>query len=109
VNSKRLPSPPNNPGIRDLVRGKREGLRPLAYEHIERGFQGWHENGYLPHHDKPGLVQFVTFGIADAFPEELRSEWQSLLQIENDPQRRIELEAYLDKGRGACHLRRPES
>jgi REP element-mobilizing transposase RayT len=30
------------------------------------------------------------------------------LKIEDDRKRRNELEAYLDKGRGACHLRRPE-
>jgi hypothetical protein len=108
VNSKRLPSPPNNPGVRDLVQGKREGSRSLTQKDIEHGFLGWHEQGYLPHRDEPGLIQFVTFRLADAFPEELRSEWESLLKIENDRQRRIELEAYLDKGRGACHLQRPE-
>lgn len=107
VKSKRLPSPPHNPGVQDLVRGKRQWSR-LEQEDIERGFLGWHENGYLPHRDEPGLVQFVTFRLADAFPEALRSEWELLLKIENDRQRRIELEAYLDKGRGNCHLHRPE-
>src|SRR2546423_10990370 len=57
--------------------------------------------------DEPGLVQFVTFRLADAFPQELRSEWEALLNIEEDRKRRIELEKYLDKGRGECHLRRP--
>jgi len=108
VNSKRLPSPPHNPGVRDLVQGKRKGSRFLTQADVERGFRGWHESGYLPHRDEPGLVQFVTFRLADAFPEELRSEWESLLKIENDRRRRIELEAYLDKGRGTCHLQRPE-
>jgi REP element-mobilizing transposase RayT len=107
MNPKRLPSPPHNPGVRDLVREKREGSRALAQEDVERGFQGWHERGYLPHRDEPGLVQFVTFRLADAFPEELRSEWASLLKIESDRQRRIELEAYLDNGRGACRLQEP--
>ena len=108
VNSKRLPSPPHNPGVRNLVCEKREWSRTLTQDEVERGFQGWHENGYLPHRDAPGLVQFVTFRLADAFPEELRSEWETLLKIEDDRKRRIELEAYLDKGRGACHLRQPE-
>ena len=108
MNPKRLPSPPCNPGVRELVRGKREWSIPLAQEDVERGFLGWHENGYLPHRDEPGLIQFVTFRLADAFPEELRSEWESLLKIENDRKRRIEMEAYLDKGRGACHLKRPD-
>lgn len=69
---------------------------------------GWHENGYLPHRDEPGLVQFVTFRLADAFPEELRSEWEEFLKVEDDRERRIQLEAYLDRGRGECHLRHPE-
>jgi hypothetical protein len=31
-----------------------------------------------------------------------------MLEIEDDRERRKQLEAYLDKGRGACHLRREE-
>src|SRR5438552_13362232 len=105
---KRLPSPPYNPGVRDLVRGKREWSPALPQDAVEKGFLGWHENGYLPHRDEAGLVQFVSFRLADAFPQELRGEWEVLLKIEDDRKRRIELEAYLDKGRGECHLRRPE-
>jgi REP element-mobilizing transposase RayT len=106
MKQRRLPSPPYNLGVRDLVEGKRAWSQPLAQDEIERGFLGWHENGYLPHRDEPGLVQFVTFRLADAFPAELRSEWEGLLKIEDHRKRRIELEAYLDKGRGECHLRR---
>ncbi|HTB83308.1 MAG TPA: transposase [Candidatus Sulfotelmatobacter sp.] len=108
MNQKRLPSLPHNPGVRDLVRGKCKGSRSLSQEDTERGFQGWHEGGYLPHRDEPGLIQFVTFRLVDAFPETLRSEWEALLKVENDRQRHIELEAYLDKGRGECFLRQPE-
>lgn len=89
-----------------LIKGKRAWSRPLAEEEIQRGFLGWHEDGYLPHRDEPGLIQFVTFRLADAFPKELRSEWEALLRIEDDRKRRIKLEAYLDQGRGECHLRR---
>jgi REP element-mobilizing transposase RayT len=108
VEAKRLPSPPHNPRMRALVRGKRERFRPVCHEDVRRGFLGWHENGYLPHRDEPGLVQFVTFRLADAFPQELRSHWEALLAIEDGRQRRVELEAYLDKGYGECHLRQPE-
>ncbi|HWY74755.1 MAG TPA: transposase [Verrucomicrobiae bacterium] len=108
MNPKRLPRPPYNLGVRQLVDGKRAWSRPLTQEDIERGFRGWHERGYLPHRDEPGLIQFVTFRLADAFPMALRAEWEGLLQIEDDRKRRIELEAYLDKGRGECHLRRRE-
>lgn len=72
------------------------------------GFTGWHERGYLPHRDEPGLVQFVTFRLNDTFPEALRSEWEHLWKIEDDRKRRTELEAYLDKGHGECYLRKPE-
>ena len=108
MSPKRLPSPPYNPGVRDLVEGKRAGSHPLTKNEIERGFLGWHENGYLPHRDEHGLGQFVTFRLADAFPVELRSEWEALLKIEDYRKRRIELEAYLDLGRGEAYLRRAD-
>ena len=72
------------------------------------GFRGWNERGYLPHRDEPGLTQFVTFHLADSFPSALRSEWEGMLQVEDDRERRIQLEKYLDRGRGECHLRRPD-
>jgi REP element-mobilizing transposase RayT len=105
---KRLPVPPHNPGVRDLVAARRAWSHPLSKDESQRGFLGWHENGYLPHRDEPGLIQFVTFRLADAFPSELRSEWEELLKIEDDRKRRIELETYLDHGRGECHLRRAD-
>ncbi len=104
----RHPGPPRNPGVRDLVEGKRRWTSPPKIEDAKRGFRGWHECGYLPHRDEPGLTQFVTFHLADSFPESLRSEWEHLARIEDDRERRTQLEAYLDKGRGECHLRRPE-
>jgi len=108
VNPKRLPSPPYNPGVRDLVLRKRASSHSLTDEDGRHGFKGWHENGYLPHRDEPGLIQFVTFRLADAFPKELRSEWAALVKIEDEQKRRKELESYLDKGRGECYLRQPE-
>ena len=108
MNKKRLPSPPYNPGVGELVRNKRQWSEPLSLETRKRGFLGWHEAGRLPHRDEPGLVQFVTFRLADTFPAELRGEWETLLKIENDRKRRTELEAYLDRGHGSCHLRQPE-
>jgi REP element-mobilizing transposase RayT len=104
----RPPGPPHNPGVRDLVEGKRRWSSPPKPEFAKQGFRGWHERGYLPHRDEPGLTQFVTFRLADSFPESLRSEWGHLWKIEDDRERRAELEAYLDRGRGECHLRQPE-
>jgi len=104
----RRPGPPHNPDVRDLVEGKRQWSSPPKIADAKRGFRGWHERGYLPHRDEPGLTQFVTFHLADSFPESLRSEWEHFATIEDDREQRKLLEAYLDKGRGECHLRRPE-
>lgn len=104
----RHPGPPHNPGVRALVAGKRRWSSPPNPEAAKQGFRGWNERGYLPHRDEPGLTQFVTFRLADSFPESLRGEWKHLWEIENDQHRRAELEAYLDRGRGECHLRQPE-
>ncbi len=53
-------------------------------------------------------MQFVTFHLADSFPESLRSEWEHIAKIEDDREQRKLIEAYLDNGRGECHLCRPE-
>ena len=103
-----LPIPPYNPGLRDLVEGKRQWTEFLGEQHAKEGFRGWNERGYLPHRDEPGLTQLVTFRLVDSFPRELRSEWEGLLLIEDNSKRRTALECYLDKGRGQCFLRRPE-
>jgi REP element-mobilizing transposase RayT len=100
--------PPHNPGVRDLVSGKRRWSSPPDRTLARLGFRGWHERGYLPHRDEPSLTQFVTFRLADAFPAALRSEWAALLEIEDNRERRKQLEAYLDKGRGECYLRRDD-
>ena len=104
----RRPGPPHNPGLRDLVEDKCRWSSLSKIENLKQGFRGWNERGYLPHRDEPGLTQFVTFRLADSFPESLRSEWEHLWKIEDNLQRRAELEAYLDRGHGECHLRKPE-
>jgi REP element-mobilizing transposase RayT len=94
--------------VRDLVEGKRRWDSRASEGNKQRGFRGWHERGYLPHRDSPGLTQFITYHLADAFPAELLGEWAVLLRVEEGTQRRRELEQYLDKGRGQCWLRRTE-
>src|SRR2546427_3820038 len=100
------PGPPHNPAVRELIANKRRYSSAPNREDARRGFRGWHERGYLPHRDEPGFTQFVTFRLVDTFPESLRSEWEHLWRIDDDRKRRIELEAYLARGRGKCHLRR---
>ncbi|HTB85566.1 MAG TPA: transposase [Candidatus Sulfotelmatobacter sp.] len=91
-----------------MIESKQRWALARDSEEAKAGFRGWNERGYLPHRDAPGLTQFVTFRLAGSFPESLRSEWEHLLKIGDDRQRRAELESYLDKSRGECHLRRPE-
>lgn len=67
--------------LRRLVAGKQSWSEPLSAEEKAQGFLGWHERGYLPHCDRPGLTQFVTFRLADAMPASRRDEWQHLLKL----------------------------
>jgi REP element-mobilizing transposase RayT len=113
--------------LRRLIAGKQEWSDPLSETARTKGFKGWHERGYLPHCDKPGLVQFVTFRLWDSMPASRRGEWEHLLTINsrsNAPrsgasgdasrtgaqsialrEQRIKLEEYLDRGLGQCFLR----
>jgi REP-associated tyrosine transposase len=106
--------------LRRLVAAKRKWSETLSDNARVRGFKGWHERGYLPHRDEPGLVQFVTFRLWDSMPASRRGEWEHLLAINlrsNAPragaqsialrEQRIQLEGYLDRGLGECFLRNP--
>ena len=97
---------PHNPGLRELVESKKVSAEPLDEAARKQGFRGWHQRGYLPHCDVPGVTQFVTFRLADALPASRRSEWEALLKIRSERERRLELEAYLDRGAGNCWLAR---
>jgi REP element-mobilizing transposase RayT len=98
---------PYNPGLQQLVDGKQAWAHLLEEDTTAQGFLGWHQRGYLPHRNAPGLTQFVTFRLHDSFPAERLAEWEALLRIEDSRARRIKLEEYLDLGHGACWLRQP--
>ena len=91
--------------LAELVNAKNASFPPLTAEEKALGFLGWHERGYLPHCDYPGLVQFVTFRLSDSMPCSRRHEWEHLLFIEDSRERRSRLEEYLDRGMGECLLR----
>jgi REP element-mobilizing transposase RayT len=99
--------PPGNIGLRRLVEAKRAGSTPLDPEIIRSGFCGWHERGYLPHHDVAQVTQFVTFMLHDSFPVERQTEWKSVLEEADESSRRRKIEAWLDRGVGECWLRNP--
>ena len=88
----------------------------------------WHSRGYLPHFDHPGLVQSITFRLADSLPAEKLAQWQAELlagarpswpqsnEIKSGrdaraPAGKIEvhrrIEEWLDRGHGRCVLRDP--
>src|SRR5213594_1090937 len=98
--------PPHNLGVRELVSNLRRYHTVQTREMGNAGFRGWHERGYLPHYDVPNAVQFVTFGLADALPPNVFA--QIIAKSSDEKARRQLLESELDKGHGACWLRRPE-
>ncbi len=67
----------------------------------------WRSCKHLPHIDAPGLLQSVTFRLADSLP---KPALQCLLaETEQDDAERLRrMERLLDLGHGACHLTRPE-
>ncbi len=100
-------------GVRATVARKRitEGpLEPAEAELEARiGSKGWYTRGYLPHYDKPGTLQMLTFRLTDAMPVARRHEWEALLKIEDEREQRTKLEAYLDLGYGECVLKNPRA
>jgi REP-associated tyrosine transposase len=103
--SEAVSRPPYKPGLHQLVEGKQAWAEPLDHQAEAQGFAGWHQRGYLPHRDTPGLTQFVTFRLHDGLPDTRRGEWEAVLRIEDNRQRRTRLEQYLDLGYGQCWLR----
>ena len=85
--------------------------------------RGWHSRGYLPHCDCPGLLQSITFCLADAVPADLIAAWKEELdQLESIAPRTAthlhdldrdareaelheRIARYEDTGHGACWLR----
>ncbi len=97
-----------NRQVYQLIEAKRLWHHAINKNEQQRGFRGWHSRGYLPHFDVPGAQQFVTWRLADSLPESRRGEWQHLLAIEDEQEKQIQLEKYLDRGCGECVLRQPE-
>jgi REP element-mobilizing transposase RayT len=93
--------------IREFIREKRAWTEPVSAEDEKLGFRGWRSRGYLPHFDAPGIRQMITYRLHDAMPAVRRHEWETLLAMADERQKRIRIEAYLDAGHGECHLRQP--
>ena len=65
--------------------------------------------GYMPHLDEPGLIQSITFRLADSLPQRLIKQAEEELKYTApanlNHERRKKLEEYLDSGIGCCCLR----
>jgi REP element-mobilizing transposase RayT len=100
-------TPPKNLGLLALIRAQREWDWKPSVAELKQGFRGWHQRGFLPHFDAPGVTQFVTFQLHDSFPVTRRAEFEAILNEPDDSVKRKQLEAWLDRGHGECWLRRP--
>jgi putative transposase len=72
---------------------------------------GWKSRGYIPHFDAPGVVQHITFHLADSLPRTALERMESqLLNLEDSLQaaaRRKRIQEFLDRGIGSCILADP--
>lgn len=76
----------------------------------------WHSRGYLPHFDKPGLIQSLTYRLFDSVPADVIEKWRRELAwteyVAAEDPRAVELRKriaeYEDRGYGACWLRRDD-
>jgi putative transposase len=103
--------------LRSFYAGKRlAGILPAQFlrrhlacdpgEHMTH--KGWHSRGYLPHFDRPHLLQFITFRLADALPVQALEQMRVDAMLKNEWERIKRIEEELDTGHGACYLRRAE-
>ncbi len=71
----------------------------------------WHTRN-LPHRNKEGLIQFITFRLADSLPQNILNEIENKLKVvpdtEKEHEKRKQYEKWLDKGMGCCALSNPD-
>jgi REP element-mobilizing transposase RayT len=110
-----------NPGLERVKFSLRAtGVPPEPPSPLRSGI---HSRGYLPHVKREGASYFVTFRLGDSLPKEVlllyqRERAETLHRLpanateeqaeESHRDLRRKVERYLDRGAGACHLRRPD-
>src|SRR5437868_4466737 len=100
---------PTDLGLLELIRSKCEWDWKPSTDELKKGFRGWHQRGYLPHFDAPGVTQYVTFQLHDSFPVRRHAEFEGILRETHDTVKRQKIEAWLDRGHGECWLRRRDA
>jgi REP element-mobilizing transposase RayT len=77
----------------------------------DRQHDGWHSRGYFPHFDGEEVPQHVSFHLFDSLPQSVLAQWREELRTrprkEGDLECRMQIEAFLDSGYGACFLKDP--
>lgn len=69
--------------------------------------KGWYSRGYLPHFDSPGILQGITFRLFDALPAHVVATLLDDSDSLRNPEKRAQLEDYLNVSYGVCYLRDP--
>jgi len=115
-----MPAPEPNPGLERVRHALRaSGVPPEAPNPLSSGV---HTRGYLPHVKCEGASYFVTSRLADSLPQEVllefkRQQAEKLRKLgditpvareETDREYQRQIERYLDRGAGECHLKRPD-
>jgi len=93
-----------------------EARAPHLGARASRPPKGWHSRGYLPHCDRPGVIQSITFRLHDALPPDVTDRWKQELgwldTLPADDSRAVELRIriarYEDAGHGQCWLARED-
>jgi putative transposase len=88
------------------------GTRPSNQPAIHKE---WRSRGYLPHFDRPGLIQFITFRLHDSLPkaaiEQMKAELNWIEGLPSADPREVGLRRRIaqleDAGHGTCYLRDP--
>ncbi len=92
--------------------GAVEGEAPLGDGAEQSARLGWYSRHYLPHRDELGLIQSLTFRLADSLPQEKLRHLERELALEKasvrDVERRKRMERWLDAGMGCRALAHPK-
>ena len=88
--------------------GKEYTWNAVAKYSVDWASSSWKSRGYLPHYDSLGMLQSITFRLADSLPEntllKLQAKLDALPANKQEIQKRIQIENLLDSGYGSCAL-----
>ncbi len=110
----KTPLPGNAEPQLGKTEGRQRGRGDLPSGVLQPGpSKGWYSRGYLPHRDHPGLIQAITYRLADSLPADALARMEEELRLAHprrlEANRRKRLEGWLDAGHGCCALRNPRA